>query len=97
MREVLIGKKRNGIMIKRFTNFNKTTTITYDSIKNDGDTFDKLIEGINYEKIKSYDNRVIKLHSDLSKQNNPVKKQIITKEIAILKLQIEIENLKGKN
>lgn len=84
-------------MIKRFTNFNKTTTITYDSIKNDGDKFDKLIEGINYEKIKSYDNRVIKLHSDLSKQNNPVKKQIITKEIAILKLQIEIENLKGKN
>lgn len=84
-------------MIKRFTNFNKTTTITYDSIKNDAGRFDKLIEGINYEKIKSYDNRVIKLHSDLSKQNEPIKKQIITKEIAILKLQIEIENLKGKN
>ncbi|AOW08436.1 hypothetical protein [Flavobacterium gilvum] len=83
-------------MIKRFINFNNTPTITYDSIRKDGETFDKIIEGISYDKIKKYDDRIIKLHSDLTKQTDPIKKQIITKEISILKLQIEIENLKGK-
>ena len=82
-------------MIKKFINFNTTSTITYDSSKKDGDIFDKIVESINYEKIRKYDDIVRVFSSELTKLTDSNKKQIITKQIAIVKLQIEIEKLKG--
>jgi hypothetical protein len=82
-------------MIKKFINFNTTSTITYDSSKKDGDIFDMIVEGINYEKMRKYDDIVRVFSSELSKQTDNNKKQILTKQIAIVKLQIEIEKLKG--
>lgn len=82
-------------MIKKFINFNTTSTITYDSSKKDGDIFDMIVEGINYKKIKKYDDIVRVFSSELSKITDSNEKQILTKQIAIVKLQIEIERLKG--
>lgn len=82
-------------MIKKFINFNTTPTITYDSSKKDGDIFDMIVESINYEKIRKYDDIVRVFSSELTKLTDSNKKQIITKQIAIVKLQIEIEKLKG--
>lgn len=82
-------------MIQKFINFNTTSTITYDSSKKDGDIFDMIVESINYEKIRKYDDIVRVFSSELSKLTDSNKKQIITKQIAIVKLQIEIEKLKG--
>ena len=82
-------------MIKKFINFNTTSTITYDSSKRDGEMFDMIVEGINYKKIRKYDDIVRLFSSELSKITDRNKKQILTKQIAIVKLQIEIERLKG--
>ena len=82
-------------MIKKFINFNTTSTITYDSSRKDGEIFDMIVENINYEKIRKYDDIVRVFSSELTKLTDSNKKQIITKQIAIVKLQIEIEKLKG--
>jgi hypothetical protein len=82
-------------MIQKFINFNTTSNITYDSSKKDGDIFDMIVENINYEKIRKYDDIVRVFSTELSKLTDSNKKQIITKQIAIVKLQIEIEKLKG--
>ncbi|UUW11348.1 hypothetical protein NLG42_11190 [Flavobacterium plurextorum] len=82
-------------MIKKFINFNTTSTITYDSSKRDGEMFDMIVEGINYKKIRKFDDIVRLFSSELSKITDRNKKQILTKQIAIVKLQIEIERLKG--
>lgn len=82
-------------MIRKFINFNTNSTITYDSSKKDGEIFDMIVESINYEKIRKYDDIVRVFSSELTKLTDSNKKQIITKQIAIVKLQIEIEKLKG--
>jgi hypothetical protein len=82
-------------MIQKFITFNTNSTITYNSSKKDGEIFDMIVESINYEKIRKYDDIVRVFSSELTKLTDSNKKQIISKQIAIVKLQIEIEKLKG--